>query len=164
MKQTISILLISTLIFSCGNSDQDKAIEQAKQIQTAIKPGTIATSGNTYSMSAKIDGREWNANSMMPPDVSGRIIGYKDDEYIGLPYSKSNLSAGRKINFSEDDATDISLSDDVGMYAGRKGVMEITKIDDNWIEGKFSFTGTSGSSAKTIEVTDGFFRIPVAKN
>jgi hypothetical protein len=164
MKQTISILVLSILLFSCGSNNQQKAVEQAKEIRSSIKPGTIATSASGYSMSARIAGREWIANSMMPPDASGRIIGYWNDEYIGLPYSKSNLTTGNKINFSEDDATDLSVSDDVGMYAGRKGEMEITKVDDKWIEGKFSFTGSSSSSAKIVEVTDGFFRIPVRNN
>lgn len=37
--------------------------------------------------------------------------------------------------------------------------MELTKVDDNMAEGKFYFTATGFQSDKTVEVTDGFFRI-----
>jgi hypothetical protein len=52
---------------------------------------------------------------------------------------------------------------DHSCQGGRKGEMEITKVDDNWAEGKFSFTGSASSTTKTVEVTDGFFRISMAK-
>lgn len=163
MKQTISILFIAAILSSCGNSDQAKAVEQAKQIQSAIQPGTTATTADGYMMTAKLDGKEWNAASMMPPDAASRIIGYSGEEYIGLPYDKRYLSEGYKITFTENQAADLSTNDDPGMYGGRKGEMEITKVGDNWVEGKFYFTGTTHSSDKKVEVTDGFFRIPYFK-
>jgi hypothetical protein len=43
----------------------------------------------------------------------------------------------------------------------QKRQMEITKVDNNWAEGKFYFTGSR--SDKTVEVTDGFFRISLSK-
>lgn len=69
-----------------------------------------------------------------------------------------------KIAFGEDNAVDLSTNDHEGMWGGRKGEMEITKVDNNWAEGKFYFTASSSSANNTIEVTDGFFRIPIAKN
>jgi hypothetical protein len=164
MKQTISILLISAMLSSCVNSNQDKAMEQAKQIQSSIQSGTTATTAGGYTMTAKLDGKEWNAASIMPPDAAGRIVGYNDGEYIGLPYDKRYFTTGKKITFSEDEAADLSTHGDPGMYGGKRGEMEITKVDDNWVEGKFFFTGSTDRSGETVEVTDGFFRIPYFKN
>lgn len=167
MKQAASILAISLvvtmLLASCDNDNQNKA----KQVQSAIKqntPGSVPTTADGYAMNAKVNGKAWVAGSMMPPDAAGRIIGYNEGEYIGLPYDKRNLIAGEKITFSENEVADLSINDDPGMYGGRKGEMEITQVSDNWVEGKFFFTGSTNSSVKTIEVTDGFFRIPRLKN
>ncbi len=164
MRQIISILITAALLYSCDNSGQSKTAGEAKKVESAIKenrPGTIPTSAEGYAMTAKINGKNWTVTSMMPPEAAGRIIGYYDKEYIGLPYSKNNLTEGKKITFSDDEAVDLATNDDVGMWGGRKGEMEITKIDDKWVEGKFFFTGSTGNSAKTIEVIEGFFRIPV---
>jgi hypothetical protein len=158
MKQTILILLMAVILSSCGNSDQSKAVDQAKDIQSAIKPGTVATTADGYMMKAKIDGKEWVATSMMPPDAAGRIVGYYDNQYMGFPYSKSDMTAGKKIMFGEDNAVDLSLNNGC-LWKDIKGEMEITKADDNSAEGKFSFTTTCSSSGKTVEVTDGLFRI-----
>jgi len=164
MKQTISILLITMLLSSCGNSDQSKGAELAKDIQSTIKPGTVATTADGYMMKAKLNGKNWTATSLMPPDAAGRIIGYNSGEYIGLPYDSRYLVAGKKIVFGENNAVDLATNDDTGIWGGRKGEMEITKVDDSWAEGKFFFTATTSSSNKTVEVTEGFFRIPVGKN
>ncbi len=167
MKQTISILIMAVILSSCGSSDQDKAVEQAKEVQAAIKknvPGTVPTSAEGLMMRAKLGGKEWTAGSMMPPEVSGRIVGYNNGEYIGLPYDKRNLIVGKKIVFEEGEAADLATNDDIGIWGGRKGEMEITKVDDRWAEGEFFFTGSTSRSSETIEVTDGFFRIPIEKN
>jgi hypothetical protein len=163
VKQTISILLITTVIYSCGNSQQTKAVEQAKNIQAAVKPGSVATTTSGYTMNAKINGSDWVASSMVPPDAAGRIVGYYKNNYIGLPYSKTDLAAGKKIILGENEAADIFLADGCS-YPLTKGEIEITKVDDKWAEGKFFFTAVCSSTGKAVEVTDGFFRIPVSKN
>ena len=157
MKQTISILILATVLSHCGNSDQAKATESA--IKENI-PGTVPTTADGYTMKAKLDGKDWAASSMMPPATGGRIIGYYDGEYIGLPYNKTYLVLGQKIVFGEDNAVDLSTKGDISMWGGRKGEMEITKVTGSWVEGKFFFTATSTRTNKTIEVTHGFFRIP----
>jgi hypothetical protein len=164
MKQTISILLMAIFLSSCGNSDQSKALETAKDVQSAIKPGTVATTTSGYMMRAKLNGKEWQATSLMPPEAAGRIIGYNNEEYIGLPYDRRYMVVGKKITFGEAEAVDLATNDDTGLWGGRKGEMEITKVDDSWAEGKFFFTATTSNSNKTVEVTDGFFRIPTGKN
>jgi hypothetical protein len=170
LKQTIITSAISLLIIamlpSCGQSDQSKAVEHSKQVQAAIKenrPGTVATINGGYAMKAKLDGKDWEAASMMPPDEAGRIIGYHNGDYIGLPYDRGDLVVGRKIALGEDNAVDISLNNGC-LWEGTKGEMEITKLDDKLAEGKFFFTTRCIGSGKTLEVTDGFFRIALAKN
>ena len=167
MKQALFILGISLIITlpACKNKSQSGALEQAKQVQSAIKenkPGTVVTTADGYTMRAKIDGKEWTATSMMPPETAGRIVGYMNAEYIGLPYDKGSLAMGKKNIFGEANAVDLS-TDDAGSLGGRKGEMQITKVDENWIEGTFFFTASTSGSNKTVEVTDGFFRIPSAK-
>ena len=163
----ITILSALTLVIcSCGNSNQDSAAKQAQSIQTAVKentPGSVPVSDGGYTMRAKINGKEWVATSMMPPEAAGRIIGYYNGEYIGLPYDKQSIAEGKKEIFSEDNAVDLALNDDIGIWGGRKGEMQITKVTDTYAEGNFFFTASSTRSDKTIEVTDGWFRIMLAK-
>lgn len=163
MKKTISILIITAMLFSCGSSDQNKAAEQVKEIQSAIKPGAVATSAGAFTMKAKLDGKDWTANSMMPPDAASGIVGYYKNEYIGLPYSKSDMVTGKKIILGEDNAADLAINNGC-LWKDIKGEIEITKADDDAAEGKFFFTAVCTSTSKPIEVTDGFFRILLAKN
>jgi hypothetical protein len=166
MKQTISILILAAMLYSFGNNAQNKALSDAKDVQSAIKqmqPGGIPTTEGGWTMKAKIDGKDWVANSIIPPDVADRISGDNNGESIGLPYDRRDMVVGQKIKFSVNNAVDLMTNDDVGIWGGRKGEMEITKVDNNWAEGKFFFTGSTSSSDKTIEVTDGFFRISMAR-
>jgi hypothetical protein len=167
MKQIFSILILATMLWSCGNNDQNKALSDAKQAQAAVKqmqPGGIATTEGGLTMKAKIDGKDWVANSIIPPDLAGRISGDNGGESIGLPYDRRGMVVGEKTKFSHDNAVDLMLPDDEGgILGGYAGEMEITKVDENWAEGKFFFTGSSSRSDKKVEVTDGFFRISLAK-
>jgi hypothetical protein len=165
MKLFIISIIMLFLLGSC-NSQQtahQKAVAEKNAIEAA-RPGTIPAKAGGWSMTAKINGKAWSAVSLMPPEAAGRIIGYYKDEYIGLPYDKRNMVVGKKIIFGEGNAVDLSTSDEAGFWGGRKGEMEITKADANWAEGIFHFTATTSGSAKTKEVTDGFFRILLAKN
>jgi hypothetical protein len=163
MKYAILSTVMLFLLGSC-NSQQTEAKKQAAAIKNAIaqtRPGTVATKEGSWTMIATINGKKWIAGSIMPPEAAGRIIGYYDEEYIGLPYDKRNMVVGKKITFREGNAVDLSTSDDIGLWGGRKGEMEITKVNGDWVEGTFYFTGSTSQSDKTIEVTDGFFRIQV---
>ena len=162
MKQPILILIIGTLIYSCGSNGQNSAVEKAKQIQSAIKPGTIATAAGEFNMKAKIDGKTWEAASMVNPGSAGRIVGYYNNDYIGLPYSKTDLVAGKKIVINEDNAVDLFLNDGC-LWTNPKGEIEITKADGNSAEGKFFFTIICSSKNKIIEVKEGLFRILITK-
>ena len=168
MNQTLLILLMAVLLSSCGNSTQDKALSDAKQVASAIKemqPGGIATTTGGWTMTAKIDGKNWSANSLMSPELAGRIVGDNNGVGMSLPYSRRNMVVGDKTKFSHNNAVDLFTKDDVVIRGGYNGEMEITKVDGEWAEGKFFFTGsTSNTAEKTIEVTDGFFRISTAPN
>jgi hypothetical protein len=167
MKQKIYFLFLSVIIFLCAcNNSQNDAKTLASQIESTAKantPGFIATSENGYYMKARIDGHEWVAKAMLPNDNSDsrRIQGENNGESIGFYLWMRGLENDKKINFSESNAVDLFTNDDVGIWGGRKGEIEITKIDDNVLEGNFHFTASTGSSNKTLEVTDGFFRLPL---
>lgn len=168
MKQILSILIMSVILSSCGNNDQSKAIEQAKQVQNVVKqntPGLIPTSEAGYFMKAKINGKDWVATAMMPNDNSNQrnVYGEKDGERITFDVWMKGAEAGKKSEFKEGNSAAYLPNNDEGMWDGLKGEMEITKVADNWVEGKFFFTATKEGSGN-IEVTDGFFHIPQWKN
>jgi hypothetical protein len=163
MKKNISILIIAIFFYSCGSNSQTKAIEKTAAVKDAIKPGTVGTTASGYTMNAKINGSNWVASFVMPPAVAGRIVGYHDKDYIGLHYSKTDMAVGKKITIDEDNAVDLLLNDGC-LYTSPKGVIEITKVDEQWAEGKFFFTTACNNKNKIVEVKDGFFRIPFSKN
>lgn len=161
----LSILAIGVLI-SCKSKAQNSAEQQAKDIQKMVKantPGTRPTTADGYMMTAKIDGKEWSATAMYPPDRAGQVYGENNGESISLPYydRKSFLQMKndkRKLG-EGGSAVDMRLNDNIALYSAIKGEMEVTKADDNMAEGKFYFTAKGFQSDKTIAVTDGFFRI-----
>lgn len=163
MKKSLAVLVVVIVVFEgCKSKAENDAITMAKEVQTVVKentPGSIATSTGGFTMTAKINGKDWIADAMMPPEPAGRIIGYYDKESISLPYDRRDMVVGNKTKFGENQAVDLFTNDDVGIWGGRKGEMEITKVDDNSAEGKFYFSATASGTNKTMEVTDGFFRI-----
>lgn len=167
IKNALPLIAIFIIVnSSCKSKAQSDAVQQAKDIQAAVKentPGTIPVSASGFTMTARINGKDWVADAMMPPEPAGRIIGYYDKESISLPYDKRDMVVGNKTKFGENQAVDLFTNDDVGIWGGRKGEMEITKVDDKWAEGKFYFTATASGTNKTMEVTDGFFRISMVR-
>ena len=171
MKKLQLLFVFATLIIvSCKSQSEKEAIQKAKDIQTAVKentPGSIPTTQGGFTMTAKINGKDWKATAMMPPDRAGLIFGENNGESISLPYydRRSFLSSTKRKLGEGHDGVDMRLNDAVVLWSAKKGEMEITKVDDKWAEGKFSFTASGFQTDKTIEVTDGFFRISImAKN
>ena len=163
MKYLVISIIAVCLLASCHS--KEKSI--AEQTLTAVQentPGTIPAKEGGWTMRAKMQGKDWVATSFMPPEATGKIIGYYNNESISLPYNRSKMVTGTKIEFGEHNAVDLLTNDDIAIWGGRKGEMEITKADDQWAEGVFHFTGSSSRSDKTIEVTDGFFRISLAQH
>ena len=164
MKQSILILILIAMLSPFVYSQNNNA-EHAKQVQSGIKalmPGFIPVTSGGYMMSAKINGKQWTASSMMPPEQADRIVGDNNGESIGLPYDRRDMVVGNKIKFSKNNAVDL-FTNDGGILGGREGEMEITKVKDGWAEGKFFFNANSLNSNKTAKVTDGLFRVSLAK-
>jgi hypothetical protein len=167
MKQIISILAIAGMLSSCGGNTQSKAMEDQKEANkvtaATLDQNHIPAEEGGWTMTAKIDGKEWAASSFFKIDFQDRIHGfYKEGESISLPYDIRQMKVGGKITFGDDHVA-LLFPDDDAIWDGRKGEMEITKVDNGWAEGKFYFTAVTSSTTKTKEVTDGFFRIAISK-
>jgi len=159
-------IAFSILLLSC-NSTQNDATKQAQEIQNAVKqnsPLSIPTSRDGITLTAKIDGKEWKATGIMPPDRAGLIVGENNGESITLPYYDIHnfLANYKKKLGGSHGLAEMRLNDDVALWTGTKGELEITKVDANWAEGKFYFTAKGFQTDKTKEVTDGFFRISLS--
>jgi hypothetical protein len=167
MKQRLFIFLSAITLFSCGSNSQHKAISDTPKVSAALEqpePGHIPVTEGGWAMTAKIDGKPWAATSFRSPEETDWINGDYKEESIKLPFYKKYMIVGNKTAFSDTRMTQLFLDDDVTVWSGRKGEMEITKVDGQWVEGKFFFTASSSTKSKTIEVTDGFFRISLARN
>ena len=167
MKRSFAVVALLSILIACGDSAHDEAKDLARQIKESAKknsPGTVSTSENGYNMRAMIDGKLWIASHMMPDKDSSssylRIHGENGGDYINFQVWKQGITPGKKFPFDEDHAANLSLEADAGFWGGRSGQLEITKLDGEWMEGKFSFKATSSSSPKSIEVSEGFFRVP----
>ncbi|HEY8690316.1 MAG TPA: hypothetical protein VIM07_13855 [Chitinophagaceae bacterium] len=167
MKKNISLLIVVACMFLLSCNSGNNAATKANDIQNMVKqnsPGSLPTSESGITLTAKIDGKEWKATAMMPPDRAGLIVGENNGESISLPYyDRRNFLASDKQKLGDGHGlAEIRLNDDVALWTGTKGEMELTKVDDNWAEGKFSFTAKGFNTDKTKEVTDGFFRISLS--
>ena len=161
----VGFVLQIILLISCGSHSPGSPGTTAAKIEQAItasRPGTTATTGTGYTMTAVVNGRSWSATSMLPPSASDRIIGYFNDDYIGLPYAKKDMVAGKKQKLGPDNAIDVFVSTAPGGWLTTSGEITITKADAQWVEGEFACSMKSTEGHGSMEVTGGFFRIPAA--
>ena len=166
MKQVLLMLLLAAMLSSCGNSTQNKSQADAKQLAAGIEkmdPDGIPTTEGGWTMTAKINGSNWKASSIMPLEATGRIIGDFNGAGLGFPYDRREMEVGNKEIFGEHNVVQISTIKDgeIEYWDGLKGEMEITKVDADWAEGKFFVTGNARftDASSKVEITDGFFRI-----
>ena len=171
MKQCpfVVTILFSSVLVSCGgssNHDAKQLTEQVKETTKKNSPGTVPTSEDSYFMKASIDGKPWIATYMMPDDDVNssyvRINGENGGDYMNFQLWRKGIEPGKKFSFDQEHAANLSLERDAGFWGGTSGEVEITKLDGGWMEGKFAYKATSSSSTQTIEVADGFFRVPFA--
>ena len=167
LSHSVVSLLISFFIVSCAETSREDPSKIAEQVEQSVKknsPGTIATSSGGYYMKAKIDGKEWVATHMMPDDDVNssyiRIHGENGGDYMNFQLWKRGIELGRKFAFDDERVANLSLEEDAGFWGGKSGEIEIIKLDGKWMEGRFSYKASSSSSAKIVEVTHGFFRLP----
>ena len=162
MKKLALTFIAIIVLFSCNN--KNKTLEEATNVQSAIEEmsNIVETNDNGYLMKAKINGKNWQSTSMAPAQTSGRIVGYFNGQYIGLPYNDEYLVVGKKIKISDEEAADVFLKDGCS-YPITNGEIKITKVGNDFAEGTFYFTTVCTTTKKTLNVTDGFFRIQISK-
>jgi hypothetical protein len=158
MKKPASFLIIIIMLFSSGYKENAELVNNSQSVIEKAIQGTQVTANDGYLMKATIDGKLWQSTSMAPVEASGRIVGYCNGQYIGLPFNKSYLVAGKKIAIDQEEAADLFLKDGCS-YPITNGQMAITKVADNWVEGSFYFTTVCSTTNKTVKITEGFFRI-----
>src|SRR5674476_449078 len=135
MKENLSFFGIAfcIVLLSC-NGAQNGAAKQAEQIQSMVKqnsPGSLPTSADGITLTAKIDGKDWKATGMMRPDRAGVIIGENNGESISLPYydRRSFLASEKRLLGDNHDLAEMHLNDDVKLWTATKGELELTKVD-----------------------------------
>ena len=164
MRQLLTLFLLLFFLSSCNSQQTDpKKLADGIKQTVELTPGSLPTAEGGLTMKAIIGGKPWVAAGMIPAERAGRIVGSRNKVSISLPYDRRFLYVGKKVKFSPHQVVDLFNDDEVSIWAGRTGEMEITKVDDNWAEGTFYFTGSTLEDAKTIAVTNGFFRIAVPK-
>jgi hypothetical protein len=156
--------LFIMMICSCGllalkNKNQADAWETAAEISkmTDQKP---SYADGVY-MKATIDGKKWvaaNTNYMYWPGTDYELISGDTDD-ISIDFQLRMPRSGMKRELGKINTAIITRGDDV--FGIKKGEITFTKADESSIEGTFYFTAISTSSAKTIEVKDGSFRVAV---
>ncbi|HEY5464969.1 MAG TPA: hypothetical protein VIJ95_17030 [Hanamia sp.] len=171
--KSYSFLIAALLLFAaCQSQQQKEAKALAGNLQTAVaqnSPGSIPTSSNGYYMKCKVDGKDWEAVSMMPISVANRVIGnVGDGGYIGIgrldgkEQPEAIFTIG-EVNGADayfpNDKTLIDKDGNVILMDKSEGKIKITKVDGEWMEGRFFFTKSSSTSDKKIVVTDGVFRV-----
>ena len=159
-----AIALFLSSQVSSQTSDQAKAKEQVEKIKSAVDAtAPKIASSNGVGVHVKVNGKLWQSSTILPPQQASRIIGQKDEEYVGLPYDERQMIVGNKGKLGPDNAVDVNFRSKSGLWFTQKGLIEITKVDDKWVEGKFSATLKERDNGELMELTEGFFRIPAAK-
>ncbi|RYY54186.1 MAG: hypothetical protein EOO09_15265 [Chitinophagaceae bacterium] len=156
MKYYILSLVVLVSMTACNGQGSVK--EQAKKTEQAIKdaprPGAEPASEAGWTMTANVNGKAWKATSVMPPAAAGVMIGYVGEGSYLMMYSfeKRYAKVGKTAKLGDGYSVDFWVKNGSN-YSGYTGLMEITALNGEWAEGKFSFT------AKGLTVTDGFYRV-----
>jgi hypothetical protein len=171
-KLALILVIVAQITTSC-NSAQSDAQKQADLIEKTMKensPGSVTTTESGTYMTAKIDGREWTATALIPDNNASSntklVRGQRGKDMIQFQLYKPRNIVGTKVSFGDGNSAGIYIESDPALLSGRRGELEITKVDEQWVEGIFHFTATGtnydatgNSSKKTVEVTDGRFRV-----
>lgn len=163
MRTLIALIIVFTTINSCSGQSGAVKDQQAafKELEAMKAKGLVPTSEGGASMTCQIDGKPWKASSVYPINFSERINGNFKETYISFPVP--DLRAGGKHKFSDHFVVDFNPENDLDFWGGRICEIEITKVADGWVEGKFFFTATVLETNKKMEITDGYFRVPLKK-
>lgn len=166
MIRTLKILLAIFFVIgiqSCKTQSGKKQGEVLKsKVDAVMDTYNHPTSKDGLYTEAKVDGKEWKADWMFvdpDPDNSINVNAHKEDgAVISFYIGKSVIKEKKNKNFSE--VNPVQMVDGKGnILTGNEGEYQITNVTDKWIEGNFHFTAKDVSSGKTIQVSDGFFRV-----
>jgi hypothetical protein len=152
MKTNISFLVLFSILlsFNCGNS-------------SASADARDSSTQKDSFLRAKINGKAWAATEMDPDKYVSEIM-----QIVG-----TNGTTALWIQMKEPTAiktedliqTDLNhyVDEQYNMYMIKSGKITVTKINDQWVEGNFSFIATDDRSKKSITVTEGAYRVPNPK-
>jgi hypothetical protein len=166
MKKTWILLLFAAYVAQACSNSQSEAKSHAAAIQQLVEkhtPGSVATLPGGYFMEATINGKPWAASHMLP-DMDERsnyknIRGEVNGDAITFRLWKQRTEPGKSAAFSETNNATYFLAAASEIFSGQTGAVEITRLDNEWLEGRFHFTGISTASKEKVEVTDGRFRV-----
>ena len=163
MKQLITLLLAIMIISSChGQSGAVKDQQSAYKVLEDLKKKNMQPATDEgWTMTCLIDGKPWKATALYMPTAMGRIGGENGTSHVSL-YDPGNYQVGYKKDFATS-AVEFDPPGSKDIWGGHAGEMEITKVANGWVEGKFHFTATGMTTHGKIEVTNGFFRFATKK-
>lgn len=155
----LTLLLVTVSIISCGKDDDG---------------GTSGGGSSDTFWYCKVDGEDfriegdyafatyfdidntiavYGSEDQAVPGFATIFIALKNDDGMVGTYDLSlNGDATGTYNDTDPSETFLSAFEDGG------GTMEITKIDDEFVEGTFSFTAFDGNG-NSKEITDGSFKV-----
>ena len=151
-------------VFSC-NSQTDTQ-KKANEISSTLDEQSAAEEKpdlNGAWLKATINGKKWEATKIGPfygPESNYKLVSGATED-ININFQIHKPTTGLKREFNNENMANFTI--DADFFSGRKGEMNVTKADGQWIEGTFYFTATSTYTSKTYEVTNGSFRIPEIK-
>ena len=153
MKTNISFLVLFSVLlsFNCGNS--------------SVTADTREPSAQDYGfLKAKINGKGWAASKMQPDKYVSEILQIAGSNGTTALWIQVNEPAtGKTENLIQTDLNHY-VDEQFNMYMIKSGKITVTKMNDHWVEGNFSFTATDDRSKKTITVTEGEYKVPNPKS
>ncbi len=161
MKALFTLAMAALTLAACHgqSSDIDNQKKINRTLDEMVAKGMIKTTEGGYTMTATVAGKPWKADAMYPVDLNGSIHAFYGESTIDLPYWEG-YKTGSKTDFSHGHGPIFTPVGSTDFYTVHTGQMEITKASGDWLEGTFSFTAVMyDDHSKTIEVTNGFFRV-----
>lgn len=113
---------------------------------------------------ATIDGKPWVASEVVPDKYWSEILQIQGRQ--GTTSLWVQLKQPTAANVAEPlKGTDLNYYQDetFNMFMVTSGEIRVTKLDAEWVEGTFTFSGTDKRAKKSVTVTNGAFRVPRPK-
>ena len=163
MKTVIALFFAGIFYSVChGQSGAVKDQQSAYKVLDDLKKKNMQpATDDGWTMTCLIDGKPWKAIALYIPAAIGRIGGENGKSKVSL-YDPTSYRVGYKRDFSTS-AVEFDPPGSNDIWGGHAGEMEITRVANGWVEGKFHFTATGMTTHGKIEVTNGFFRFATKK-